>query len=127
MKSILAVLAVFGSVAFAADVTDVKVKALDGFGGDTSSVATRCQTKVGKTYDPVTVTRDVESLKSSGEFEEITAEPVQRLDPDIRDVRRERDGPEDCENRKDAFHKWIYFTKFHSSAEAAGSSFRTCL
>ena len=74
MKSILAVLAVFGSVAFAADVTDVKVKALDGFGGDTSSVASRCQTKTGKTYDPVTVTRDVESLKASGEFEEINAD-----------------------------------------------------
>ena len=66
LKSLLAVIALFGSVAFAADVTDVKVKALDGFGGDTSSVASRCQTKTGKTYDPVTVTRDVESLKASG-------------------------------------------------------------
>ena len=74
MKNILAVLAVFGSVAFAADVTDVKVKALDGFGGDTSSVASRCQTKVGKAYDPITVTRDVESLRQSGEFEEINAD-----------------------------------------------------
>ena len=74
MKSILAVIAVLGSVAFAADVTDVKVKALDGFGGDTSSVASRCQTKIGKPYDPVTVTRDVESLTSSGEFEEINAD-----------------------------------------------------
>ena len=74
MKSILAVLAIFGSVAFAADVTAVKVRALDGFGGDTSSVATLCQTKAGKAYDPVTVTRDVESLKASGEFEEITAD-----------------------------------------------------
>lgn len=35
MKTLLAVLAVFGSVAFAADVTEVKVRALDGFGGDT--------------------------------------------------------------------------------------------
>ena len=74
MKSILAVLALFGSVAFAADVTSVKVRALDGFGGDTSSVATRCQTKAGQAYDPVVVTRDVEALKSSGEFEEITAD-----------------------------------------------------
>ena len=74
MKSILAVFAIFGSVAFAADVTAVKVRALDGFGGDTSSVATLCQTKAGKAYDPVTVTRDVESLKASGEFEEITAD-----------------------------------------------------
>ena len=74
MKTILAALAIFGSVAYAADVTAVKVRALDGFGGDTSSVATRCQTAVGKAYDPVTVSRDVESLKSSGEFEEITAD-----------------------------------------------------
>ena len=34
MKTILAVLSLFGSVAFAADVTAVKIKALDGFGGD---------------------------------------------------------------------------------------------
>ena len=74
MKSILAFLAVFGSVAFAADVTEVKVRALDGFGGDTSSVASRCQTKVGAPYDPVTVTRDVASLRDSKEFEEITAD-----------------------------------------------------
>ena len=74
MKTILAVLSLFGSVAFAADVTDVKIKALDGFGGDTSSVASRCQTAVGKPYDPITVTRDVETLKNSGEFEEISAD-----------------------------------------------------
>ena len=74
MKTILAVLSLFGSVAFAADVTAVKIKALDGFGGDTSSVASRCQTAVGKPYDPISVTRDVETLKNSGEFEEITAD-----------------------------------------------------
>ena len=59
---------------FSADVIEVKVRALDGFGGDTSSVASRCQTKVGKTYDAVTVSRDVAALKDSGEFEEINAE-----------------------------------------------------
>ncbi|MBR2941022.1 MAG: outer membrane protein assembly factor BamA [Kiritimatiellae bacterium] len=74
MKTILAVLSLFGSVAFAADVTDVKIRALDGFGGDTSSVASRCQTAVGKPYDPITVTRDVEALKNSGEFEDISAD-----------------------------------------------------
>ena len=74
MKNILAFLAVFGSVAYAADVTDVKIKALDGFGGDVSSVASRCQTKSGQPYDPVTVTRDVTSLKDSGEFEEINVD-----------------------------------------------------
>ena len=62
----------------AANVVDVKVKILDGFGGDTGSVATRCQTKVGEEYDPVTVTRDVNALKDSGEFEEIDAD-AQRL------------------------------------------------
>ena len=67
-------LTVLGSVAFAADVTEVKVRAMDGFGGDTSSVASRCQTKVGEPYDPVTVTRDVSSLRDSKEFEEITAD-----------------------------------------------------
>ena len=67
-------LVVTSAALFAADVTDLKVKALDGFGGDVSSVASRCQTKVGKPYDPVTVTRDVTSLKDSGEFEDITAD-----------------------------------------------------
>lgn len=74
MKKIL-LFAVFGCVsAFAADVADVKVKALDGFGGDVGSVLKRCQTKPGSAYDPVTVTRDVNTLKDSGEFEEITAD-----------------------------------------------------
>ena len=74
MKTMFALVALFGSVAFAADVTEVKVKALDGFGGDTSSVASRCQTKAGSPYDSTTVTRDVTSLKDSGEFEEINAD-----------------------------------------------------
>ena len=65
---------VASACAFAADVTEVKIRALDGIGGDTSSVASRCQTKAGQTYDPVTVTRDVNSLKKSGEFEDITAD-----------------------------------------------------
>ena len=60
--------------AFAAEVTDVKIKILDGFGGDTGSVVSRCQTKVGAVYDPVTVTRDVNALKDSGEFEDISAD-----------------------------------------------------
>ena len=64
---------------FAADVVEVKVRALDGFGGDTSSVVSRCQTKVGQSYDPVVVTRDVNSLKKSGEFEDITAD-AQRVE-----------------------------------------------
>ena len=69
MKKNLVLAALFGAFAsFAADVTEVRVKALDGFGGDTSFVASRCQVKVGKPYDPLTGTRDVTSLKDSGEF-----------------------------------------------------------
>ncbi len=60
----------------AAEVVKVKVQALDGFGGDTGAVVSRCQTKEGALYDPVTVTRDVSQLKNSGEFEEITADVV---------------------------------------------------
>jgi len=59
---------------FAADVVDVKVKALDGFGGETGEVLTRCQTKVGSAYDPVTLTRDVKALRETVEFEEISAD-----------------------------------------------------
>jgi len=75
MKKIVAfgVVCLVGS-AFAADVADVRVKALDGFGGETSQVLVRCQTKMGATYDPVTVTRDVKALRETGEFEEIAAD-----------------------------------------------------
>ena len=63
-----------GAAAYAADVVDVKVRAVDGFGGDTGAVVSRCQTKVGTVYDPVTVTRDVTTLKDSSEFEDISAD-----------------------------------------------------
>ena len=74
MKNLLAVIALLGSAAYAANVTDIQVKALDGFGGDTSSVLTRCQTKVGSPYDEETVSRDVNSLKASKEFQDISVE-----------------------------------------------------
>ena len=78
MKSILplaaAAIALFGVTAFAADVTEVKVHVLDGFEGDTSSIASICQTKAGVAYDPATVTRDVTTLKDSGEFEEVAVD-----------------------------------------------------
>ena len=69
-----ALVAIIGSAAVAADVADVKVVALDGFGGDTSSVLARCQTKPGTVYDPVTATRDVNSLKVSGDYQDITVD-----------------------------------------------------
>jgi outer membrane protein insertion porin family len=82
MKHFTFLFCMVASVAFSADVTEVKVKALDGFGGDSGSVASRCQTKVGAAYDPVTLTRDVNSLKDSGEFEEISAN-AQRTDSGV--------------------------------------------
>ena len=72
--NVLALVALFASVANAAEVLDVKVETLDGFGGDVGSVLVRCQTKVGAQYDPVTVSRDINSLKDSGEFETISAD-----------------------------------------------------
>ena len=83
MKRIILPVLFLSSVAFAADVAEVKVKALDGFGGDTGSVVSRCQTKVGAKYDHVTVTRDVNTLKSSGEFEEIAADAVENAAGDV--------------------------------------------
>ena len=62
------------TMAMAADVTDIQVRCLDEFGGDLSSVTTRCQTRVGQEYSPVTLVRDVTSLRDSGEFEEISAD-----------------------------------------------------
>ncbi|MBP5285138.1 MAG: outer membrane protein assembly factor BamA [Kiritimatiellae bacterium] len=67
---------------FAVDVVEVKIRALDAFGGDTSSVISRCQTKAGEPYDPVTVTRDVGSLRESGEFEDISAD-AKRLEEGV--------------------------------------------
>ena len=78
MKKLIAILALLGSFAHAANVVSVSVKALDGFGGDTSSVLARCQTKEGSVYDEVTVSRDVSALKSTKEFQEIMAD-VRRL------------------------------------------------
>ena len=80
MKQFLALIALCGSVASAATVSDVKVKVLDGFGGDASSVLVRCQTKRGTTYDPVTVTRDVKSLRDSGHYQDITADAEETSD-----------------------------------------------
>ena len=72
-KAIFAAVATAGLTLCATTVSDVRVVAADGFGGDTSSVLARCQTKPGSTYDPVTVSRDVTSLKNSGEYQDISA------------------------------------------------------
>ena len=75
--------ALLACVGLAADVVDVRIKALDGFGGDTSSVVSRCQTKVGKPYDPITITRDVNTLKDSGEFENVDADAQRTASGDV--------------------------------------------
>ena len=75
MKTLFAITSFCAVLAASAiPVTDVKVKALDGFGGDTGAVVSRCQTKVGAEYDPVAVTRDVNSLKASKEFDDISVD-----------------------------------------------------
>ena len=75
MRYLLAVGCLFAAASVhAAAVTDVRIRAVDGFGGDTSAALSRCQTKVGAEYSDITVTRDVTSLKDSGEFEEINVE-----------------------------------------------------
>ena len=74
LSALAVILTAFGAVG--AEVIDFSVKALDGFGGDTGSVVTRCQTKKGAEYDPVTLTRDVNTLRDSGEFDEINADAI---------------------------------------------------
>ena len=81
MKNCLSVFAsLLCATLSAADVVNVSVKALDGFGGDTSAVLTRCQTRAGSVYDPVAVSRDVTALNATGEFQEITADAVRGAD-----------------------------------------------
>ena len=75
MKASIALFALLSSAAaWSAQIVDVKFKALDGFGGDTGSIASRCQTKKGQEYDPAALTRDVSALKDSSEFEDISAD-----------------------------------------------------
>ncbi len=79
MKTQFALVALLAaSLASATPVSEVKVKALDGFGGDLSSVLTRCQTKAGDEYSPVVLSRDVHALEGAGEFEAISADANQR-------------------------------------------------
>ena len=83
MKTLIALIALLVSAAaWSAQVVDVKFTALDGFGGDTGSIASRCQTKKGQEYDPATLTRDVSALKDSSEFEDISAD-AQRVNDGV--------------------------------------------
>ena len=66
----------------AATISEVKFKTLDGFGGTSGEAASLCQSKKGMTYDPVTVTRDVNALKQTDKYDEITAD-VQETDDGV--------------------------------------------
>lgn len=80
MKKIVFLLLLLSASAYGAKITNVKVKVLDGFGGDSSSVLARCVSKVGSEYDPATLTSDVTSLKTSGEYQDVKAEAVRVAD-----------------------------------------------
>ena len=80
MKKLIVIVSLAAAFAHAADVIDVKVNVLDGFGGDAGSVLSRCQTKPGTAYDPVTVTRDVNSLKASEVYQDIFASAEETAD-----------------------------------------------
>ncbi len=80
MKRIFILLAFAATSAFAANVTDVSVKTLDGFGGDASSVLARCQTRKGAVYDESVLSRDVANLKASNEYQDISADAVRTAD-----------------------------------------------
>ncbi|MBO5905559.1 MAG: outer membrane protein assembly factor BamA [Kiritimatiellae bacterium] len=80
MKKIVFLLLLLSVSAYGAKITNVKVKVLDGFGGESSSVLARCVSKVGSEYDPATLTSDVTSLKTSGEYQDVKAEAVRVAD-----------------------------------------------
>ena len=80
MKKTIALLFLFSAAAHAANVVDVNVKALDGFGGDVGAVAARCRTRVGAPYDETELSRDVTALKASGEFQDVSADATRTAD-----------------------------------------------
>ncbi len=77
MKKIALLLALCASIgAFGANIVKVTAVALDGFGGDTGAILSRCLVKPGMSYDATAVSSDVNALKESGEFQDIKAEAV---------------------------------------------------
>lgn len=80
MKKLIFLLLLLSVSAYGAKITNVKVRILDGFGGESSSVLARCVSKVGSEYDPATLTSDVTSLKTSGEYQDVKAEAVRVAD-----------------------------------------------
>ena len=90
MKRIIALLALIGPLAHAAEVKEVKVVAQDGFGGDVSSAVARCQTRGGAEYDATMVAEDVRALRSSGDFQDVSADVEAAKDGRIKVVFRVR-------------------------------------
>ena len=80
MKKTIVLFMLFGAAAHAANVVDVNVKALDGFGGDVGAVAARCRTRVGSPYDEAELSRDVAALKASREFQDVSADATRTAD-----------------------------------------------
>ena len=80
MKKLMFLLLLLSASAYGAKITNVKVKVLDGFGGDSSSVLSRCISKVGGEYNSDVLTSDIAALKESQEFQDIKADAVRNAD-----------------------------------------------
>jgi len=80
MKKAIVLATLFGTAAYAANVTEVKVKPLDGFGGDAGQVVSIVKTRVGSEYDETAVAHDVANLKASGNFQDVSADAVRTAD-----------------------------------------------
>ncbi len=78
MKTLFASLLMFCAYAeaYSANIVKVTAQAMDGFGGDTGAILSRCLVKPGMVYDFATVSSDVNALKESGEFQDIKAEAI---------------------------------------------------
>ena len=78
MKSLAFVSIVMTACAIsAATVSEVSFETLDGFGGASGEAAVLCQTKKGETYNPVTLVRDVNALKATDRYEDISVDATE--------------------------------------------------
>lgn len=80
MKKTLLLFSFLAFCAHGAKIVDVKVEFLDGFGGLSDSVLSRCVSKAGAEYSPETLSSDVVALKKSREYQDIKADAVRVAD-----------------------------------------------
>ncbi len=59
---------------WAAKVASVTARTADGKAADASDVLVRCEVKPGNEYDPAACARDVQTLKDTGDYEDIAVE-----------------------------------------------------